>query len=139
HVQSDLAHRDAGDGIRVALVSAGSFWGEINTLSESGLRTAELVTLPLILLILLLLYRGVVAAVVSFVVGLTATVLTFGLLAVIARHHELSIFVQNAATMIGLGVSVDYSLFMISRYTEELSRRRHPTAALAATLRTSRT
>jgi RND superfamily putative drug exporter len=136
-VQADLEERWAGEGIRVALVSSGSFWGEINKLSEEGLRTAELITFPLILIILLLLYRGVVAAVVSFVVGVTAIVLTFGVLAVLAGRFELSIFVQNAATMIGLGVSVDYSLFMISRYAEELSRRRDRTAALAATLRTS--
>jgi RND superfamily putative drug exporter len=136
-VQDEVERRYAADGLRVAMVSAGSFWGEINELSEEGLRTAELITFPLILLILLLLYRGVVAALVSFVVGATATVLTFGLLSVVAQRYELSIFVQNAATMIGLGVSVDYSLFMISRYAEELARGRDRAAALAITLRTS--
>ncbi|GDY32767.1 MMPL family transporter [Gandjariella thermophila] len=136
-VQRDLAGRHAADGLRVSLVSAGSLWGEVNKLSEDGLRDAEMLTLPLILLVLLWLYRGVVAAVVSFVVGVTATVCTFGVLSVLAKNHELSIFVENAATMIGLGVSVDYSLFVISRYADELARGRDRRAALATTLRTS--
>ena len=55
----------------------------------------------------------------------------------LARHCELSIFVENAATMIGLGVSVDYSLFVISRYQAELAAGRDHQAALASTLRTS--
>jgi RND superfamily putative drug exporter len=136
-VQQDVERRYRADGLRVAFVSAGSFWGEINKLSEAGLRTAELITFPLILIILLVLYRGVAAALVSFVVGGTAIVLAFGVLSLVAQRYELSIFVQNAATMIGLGVSVDYALFMISRYTEELARASGRVAALATTLRTS--
>jgi len=136
-VQEDVERRYGEDGLRVAFVSAGSFWGEINKLSQEGLQLAELITFPLILLILLVLYRGVAAAIVSFVVGGTAIVLAFGVLSLVAQRYELSIFVQNAATMIGLGVSVDYALFMISRYTEELARGRDSLAALAITLRTS--
>ncbi|MEU3465702.1 MMPL family transporter [Streptomyces sp. NPDC006733] len=136
-VQRDLDHRYAPEGLRVSMVSAGTFWGEINKLSAEGLQRAELVTFPLVLLILLLLYRGVVAAVVSFVVPVTAIVLTFGVMSVLAAHLELSIFAQNAATMIGLGVGVDYSLFLISRYADELTAGRDRATALAITLRTS--
>ncbi|MFJ8314147.1 MULTISPECIES: MMPL family transporter [unclassified Streptomyces] len=136
-VQEEIDHRWAPDGLRVSLVSAETLWGEINTLSQTGLQQAELITFPLLLVILLLLYRGVAAAVVSFVVSATAIVFTLGVVSLLARHFELSVFVENAATMIGLGVSVDYSLFVISRYVDELGRGRDHTAALAATLRTS--
>jgi RND superfamily putative drug exporter len=136
-VQAQATSRFAPGGLRVALVSADSFFGEINTLSQHELERAELIALPLLLFILVLLFRGVVATVVSFVVSATALTLTFGVLSVLARHFELSIFVQNAATMIGLGVSVDYSLFMITRYSGELSAGRDRLAALARTLRTS--
>ncbi|WP_119729562.1 MMPL family transporter [Thermomonospora amylolytica] len=136
-IQADVADRYERDGLKVSMVSAATLFGEVNTLSAEGLARAETIAFPLIVLILLLLYRGVVAALVSFVVSLTAIVPAFGVLGVLARHVELSIFVQNAALMIGLGVSVDYSLFVISRYTEELARGRDRTAALAATLRTS--
>jgi RND superfamily putative drug exporter len=136
-VQAQVADRFARDGLRVSLVSADSFFGEINTLSQAELARAELIALPLLLFILVLLFRGIVATVVSFVVSGTALTLTFGVLAVLAKHFELSIFVQNAATMIGLGVSVDYSLFMITRYKDELAAGHDRLAALTLTLRTS--
>lgn len=136
-VQAELADRFAAEGLRVSLVSAASLFGEINALSQSSLTQAELIAFPLILVILLWLYRSVVATAVSFVVSMTALGLTFGLLSLLASRFELSIFVQNAATMIGLGVSVDYSLIIISRYAEELRRGRDRFEALVTTLRTS--
>ncbi|MEV4416886.1 MMPL family transporter [Catellatospora sp. NPDC049609] len=136
-VQGELADRFAAEGLRVSLVSAASLFGEINKLSQTSLTEAELIAFPLILVILLWLYRSVVATAVSFVVSMTALGLTFGLLSLLAGRFELSIFVQNAATMIGLGVSVDYSLIIISRYAEELRRGRDRFEALVTTLRTS--
>ncbi|MGH3737348.1 MAG: MMPL family transporter [Micromonosporaceae bacterium] len=136
-VQADLDRRYADQDLRVALVGAGAFFGEVNRLSAEGLGRAELVTLPLILLILVLLYRSVVLTLVSLIVGGVSIGLAFGVLSVLAGQVELSLFVQSAATMIGLGVSVDYSLIVISRYVEEYARRRDRAAALAATLRTS--
>jgi putative drug exporter of the RND superfamily len=116
-IQDSLAA--ANPGVRLALVSAGSFFGEVNTLSQHDLVLAELATLPLIAIILLLLYQSVAAAVVSFVAGGTAIVWTFGLLALLARQYQISVFAENAASMIGLGVSIDYSLFIISRYRSQ--------------------
>ncbi|NDZ80945.1 MMPL family transporter [Streptomyces sp. SID10853] len=136
-VQKDLTGRFDSQGLDVSLVSPASFWGEINTLSQQGLMKAELITLPLIVVILLYLFRGVVAALASLAVGITAIVLTLGVLAPLAAHTELSVFVENAATMLGLGVGVDYSLFMITRFKEELAAGKDVEAAVAETLRTS--
>ena len=88
-VQAELVDRYTAAGLQVALVSADSFWGEINTLGQRQLTRAELLAFPLLLLILILLYRGVVATVVSFVVSVTALTATFGVLALLARHYEL--------------------------------------------------
>jgi len=144
-LQSSLAA--ANPGVRLALVSAASFFGEVNTLSQRDLVLAELATLPVIALVLLLLYRSVAAAVVSFVAGGTAIVLTFGLLSLLARQYQISVFAENAASMIGLGVSIDYSLFIISRYRNERDQEERARAgpvtatrnvsALATALRTS--
>jgi RND superfamily putative drug exporter len=136
-VQAELTRRYEPAGLRVSLVSQASLFGEVNALSEQGLAIAELITFPLILVILLLLYRNIVAALVSLVVGATAVVVTLGLLALVARRYELSLFVQNSATMLGLGVGVDYSLFMISRFTRELRTGCTVEQAVARTLRTS--
>ncbi|MFF7703817.1 MMPL family transporter [Streptomyces lydicus] len=136
-VQKSLTDRFEGKGLEVSLVSPSSFWGEVNTLSQEGLAKAELITMPLIIVILLLLFRSIAAALVSLAVGVSAIVFTLGLLAPISQHYELSVFVENAATMLGLGVGVDYSLFMITRFKEQLAKGQSVEAAVAATLRTS--
>ncbi len=134
-VQAELEEIYAAQGLDVSLVGTASFWGEVNKLSEEGLAHAELLTLPLILLVLVMIFRGVVAALVALSVGITAILATFAVLTVIAGHYELSLFVQNTATMLGLGVGIDYSLFVISRFKEELGRGRSVDEALAETLR----
>jgi RND superfamily putative drug exporter len=136
-VQSSLREQFADRGLQVSLVGAASFWGEVNELSEKGLARAELITLPLILLVLLVLFGGVVAALVALAVGVTSIVLTLAVLTVLAGQYELSLFVQNTATMLGLGVGVDYSLFVIARFKEELAAGRDVESAVVATLRTS--
>jgi RND superfamily putative drug exporter len=137
HLQSDLTATYAPQGLDVSLVGTASFWGEVNALSESGLAHAEMLTLPLILLVLVAIYGGFVAALTSLSVGITSIVGSFAVLTVVARHTELSIFVQNTATMLGLGVGVDYSLFVIARFKEELAEGRTVDEALATTLKTS--
>jgi RND superfamily putative drug exporter len=136
-VQARLADQFSPQGLQVSLVSPASLWGAVNTLSAEELATAEMVVLPLIAVILFLLYKSVVAAITSLTVGVTAIVLTLGTLSPIAHHWQLSIFVVNAATMLGLGVGVDYSLFVISRFQEELGRGRTVSDAVAESLRRS--
>lgn len=137
HLQQELTSRYAAQGLEVSLVGTAAFWGEVNAVSESGLARAELITMPLILLVLLSLYGGFVAALASLTVGVTSILASFAVLAVLARHTELSVFVQNTASMLGLGVGVDYSLFVIARFKEELARGRPVEQAVAVTLRTS--
>lgn len=127
----------AQPGLTVSLVSEAAFWGEATALSKKGLEHAELVTLPLLLVILLLLYGGVAAALSSLAVAASSIAFTTGVLTLLAEHVELSVFVQNAATMLGLGIGVDYSLFIISRFQAELRAGRSVDDALAVTLRTS--
>ncbi len=136
-IQASIDEHFAGQGLLVSLVGPASLWGEINVLSEHGLLRAELLALPLLLGIMLWIYRGWVAAGLSLLVAITSVVWTLGVLSVLARFVELSIFVQNAATMLGLGVAVDYSLFIISRYREQVENGESQDAALTSALRTS--
>jgi RND superfamily putative drug exporter len=136
-IQTRLTDNFAEQGLEVSLVGTAAFWGEVNHLSERGLLRAELLTLPLILLVLVLLFGGVVAALASLSVGITAILFSFAVLTMLARSYELSVFVQNTATMLGLGVGVDYSLFVIARFKEELAAGRTVDEAIATTMRTS--
>lgn len=135
--QAVLTDTFGRQGVTVSLVSPAAMWGAVNIASQQDLLRAELFTLPLIMVILLMIYRSVTAAIVSLAVGVTAIIFTLGVLSPIAHHVEMSVFIENAATMLGLGVGVDYSLFIISRYTEELRRGRTASEAVAESLRTS--
>lgn len=136
-LQDALDDRYGERALHVSLVGPAPLWGEINVLSERGLLRAELLALPFLLVVMLWVYRGWVAAALSLLVAMTSVLWTLGILSVVARHVELSLFVQNPATMLGLGVAVDYSLFVISRYREQLTAGEDVEQALASALRTA--
>ncbi|MCC6793397.1 MAG: MMPL family transporter, partial [Thermomicrobiales bacterium] len=106
-----------------ALVAGGpAFYADIETVGQRDLRRAELIAFPFALVALLLVFGSVVAALVPLAVGgLGVAAVLFALYGT-AHAIDLSIFVLNLATMLGLGLAVDYSLFVTSRFREELAR-----------------
>ncbi|MGZ3641862.1 MAG: MMPL family transporter [Candidatus Limnocylindrales bacterium] len=110
-------------GLRLLLGGGPAFYGDIQAVSESDLRRAELVSLPLAALALLLVFGTVVAAGVPLVVGGSAVLVALAAIFLLAGVTPMSIFVLNLATLLGLGLGVDYSLLLTSRFREELARR----------------
>ncbi len=110
-------------GIRSYLAGGPAFYGDIQTVSESDLRRSEIVSLPLAAIALLLVFGSAVSAVVPLAVGGTAVALSLAIIFVLASLTPMSIFVLNLTTLLGLGLGVDYSLLMTSRFREELARR----------------
>jgi len=109
---------------------------DFETVTERDLKRAETVSLPLALLMLLFVFGSVVAAGLPIGVGLLAVAGGFVGTLLLARVMDVSIYATNIVTMIGLGVAIDYSLFVVSRFREEV--RRHPVPdALARTMATS--
>ena len=108
---------------RVAGLSGGpgGRFGATNEVGAAALTRVELILFPLVVAILLILYRSVAAALISLVVSVTAIVIAMGVLTWLAGIVELNVVVQSIATMLGLGVSVDYSLIMIRRFIDELT------------------
>ena len=90
--------------------------------SSSDLRTAELYAFPLLFLLSLLFFRSLVAALLPLLVGALAIVGTFLMLRVASELTSVSIFALNLVTGLGLGLAIDYSLFIVSRYREEIAR-----------------
>jgi RND superfamily putative drug exporter len=115
-------------GMKVFLAGGPAFYGDIQTVSESDLRRSETVSLPLAGLALLLVFGSVVAAGVPLAVGGAAVLLALAVIYVLASLTPMSVFVLNLATLLGLGLGVDYSLLMTSRFREELARRLGPDA-----------
>ena len=110
-------------GLTVELAGGPAFYGDVQTVSEADLRRSELISLPLAALTLLLVFGSVVAAGIPLVVGGAAVVVALAAIFVVASLTPMSIFVLNLATLLGLGLGVDYSLLMTSRFREELSLR----------------
>jgi RND superfamily putative drug exporter len=127
--------------LEVGLSGGPAFYGDVQDVSEADLRRSELISLPLAGLALLLVFGSVIAAMLPLAVGGTAVVVALAGIDQIAAVTPMSIFVLNLATLLGLGLGVDYSLLMTSRFREELSargwQREAVEAAVGATLATA--
>lgn len=110
-------------GLTVELAGGPAFYGDVQTVSEADLQRSELISLPLAALTLLLVFGSVVAAGVPLVVGGSAVVVALAVIFAVASVTPMSIFVLNLATLLGLGLGVDYSLLLTSRFREELAVR----------------
>lgn len=109
--------------LTVTLAGAPAFYEDVERISERDLRRAEMIAIPFALLALLLVFGSVVGAMVPLVVGGLSVAAVLGLVYVVAGVVDMSIFVLNLATMLGLGLAIDYSLFMTSRFREERQHR----------------
>jgi putative drug exporter of the RND superfamily len=113
----------AAPGLDVELAGGPAFYGDVQTVSESDLRRSEVISLPLAALALLVVFGSVVAAGFPLVVGGTSVVVALAVIFLVASATPMSIFVLNLATLLGLGLGVDYSLLLTSRFREELAKR----------------
>ena len=108
--------------LSVYVAGAPAFYADIETVSQRDLRRAELLAFPVALAALLLVFGTVVAAAIPLAVGGFGVAAVLVSLYLVAQTTDLSIFVLNLATMLGLGLAVDYSLFITSRFREEFSK-----------------
>ncbi len=95
---------------------------QVNKQVEKDLRMAELLAFPLLFLLSLLFFRSLVASVLPLMIGGLAIVGTFLILRLASEVGSISIFALNLTTALGLGLSIDYSLFVVSRYREEIAK-----------------
>jgi uncharacterized membrane protein YdfJ with MMPL/SSD domain len=110
---------------------------QVNTQVSHDLAHAELLAFPFVFLLSLLFFRSLVAALLPPLLGGLAIVTTFFALRIIAGFVDLSVFALNLTTGLGLGLAIDYSLFMVSRYREESARSGFGVDAVRRTLQTA--
>jgi uncharacterized membrane protein YdfJ with MMPL/SSD domain len=104
---------------------------------QEDLARAELLAFPLLFLVSLIVFRGLVAALLPLAIGMTTILTTFLAMRGVNAVEPMSVFALNLVIGLGLGLAIDYSLFIVSRFREEIQRGRDTAAALAATLRTA--
>ncbi|HEV2065394.1 MAG TPA: MMPL family transporter [Thermomicrobiales bacterium] len=105
--------------LTIILAGAPAFYADIETASQRDLRRAELIALPFALIALLFVFGSVAAAVVPLVIGCASVAVILLTIRGVAQFADISIFALNLATMLGLGLAVDYCLFVTSRFREE--------------------
>ena len=128
---------DQPSGITLLLTGVAPATQDQAVQSERELVQAETVSFPFAALILILVFASLVAAGMPLVVAALAIPTTLAGVYLAAQVTELSIYVQNVATMLGLALAIDYSLFMVSRFREELRRGRDVATAVEITVATS--
>jgi RND superfamily putative drug exporter len=141
----DKQIQDAGEAIEdqfagrpgVAVGGPAVVAAQVNDQVEHDLRKAELLVFPLLFLLSLLFFRGFVAALVPLLIGGAAIVGTFLLLRVASELTSVSVYALNVTIGLGLGLAIDYSLFVVSRYREEIAKDGAGLAAMRRTLRTA--
>ncbi len=106
--------------LEVQLTGSPPIYRDILKTSEEDLRRAETFSLPLALLVLLLVFGGLVAAGAPLISGGAAVISTLAVMYLLAQRTDMSIFALNMATMLGLGLGIDYALLMVNRFREEL-------------------
>jgi RND superfamily putative drug exporter len=110
---------------------------DVRTVSKEDTRVGERKALPFSAFVLVLAFGALVAAIAPLVIGVLAIIMALGLVQVAAGLYPMSVFVLTIVSMVGLGVGIDYSLLMVTRFREEMNRGRGPREAAERTIDTA--
>lgn len=133
----DLRRALTAEGLTLTLTGRVPFQHDLDQMLRRDLLRAEAIALPIALLVLLWVFRTAVAAILPVAVGALAVLGGTAIVLALSRVVDISSYTVNVASLIGLGVAIDYSLFLVSRYREELAGGRDHRAALLRTMATT--
>jgi putative drug exporter of the RND superfamily len=122
------------DDLKIAVGGPAAEFEDIATQIAHDLKIAEAIALPITLLLLLLVFRNLIAALLPVVIGAFSLVVTLAVLRLVAFFTDVSIFALNMTTGLGLALAIDYSLFLVARYREELGNGRSVEEATRITM-----
>ena len=126
-----------GDVLDVAVGGQAQSFRQVSTQVESDLVRAETITFPIVLILLILVFGSVVAAGLPLAVAAISVVGTLLVLFLLTLVTDVSIFSINLTTALGIGLGIDYSLFIVSRFREEVSAGLSPHDAVVRTVETA--
>jgi RND superfamily putative drug exporter len=129
----DNADANETQGTEVLIAGGASLGDEFQKQAQHDLERGESFGIPIALLVLVLVFGSLIAAGVPLVLGILGIIVTVGISAVLGQAFQLSFFITNVITMMGLAVGIDYSLFIVSRYREERARGLEKIDAITAT------
>lgn len=108
-------------GLRTDVGGQWAVFGDVNSQVGKDIARAESLSMPIVFLLSLLIFGSVVSALMPTLVGGVAVVGAFAIVRVITGVTEVSVFAINVITLLGMGLAIDYALFVVSRFREELA------------------
>jgi uncharacterized membrane protein YdfJ with MMPL/SSD domain len=136
-LRKDIAAGKTEDGVAAYLVGQEALWAGMQDVSKRQLASAERVGFPIVLLILLFVFGSLAAALLPLGLGVGSVLVTGAGIWWLSQRIGMSVFVTNVASMIGIGVAVDYSLFVLARFREEIALGASRAEARRRAMRTS--
>jgi RND superfamily putative drug exporter len=136
-LRKDLKRLSYPGGVHPWVTGGPALFLDLNIASTKSLRSGELIALPVAFIILLLIFRSLVAAFIPVLVATLGVTCTLGVLSLLANEMSVTFFVPNLVTMIGLGVGIDYCLIYLARYRRERANHLTTQEALYITWKTA--
>ncbi|MCX4823218.1 MMPL family transporter [Streptomyces sp. NBC_01142] len=130
-------YRGAHGPVKVSVGGPVAVQHEMTTIIQEDLLRAELIALPVTLVLLVMVFGSAIAALLPLGVGIVAILGTNAVLRGITEFADVSVFAQNLTTALGLGLAIDYALFIVRRFREELAAGAEVREAVGSTLRTA--
>jgi RND superfamily putative drug exporter len=121
--------------LKAHLTGTEAIFADTSSASEKSINTAEAVGIPIALLVLILVFGALVAGFLPLLIGMVTIVIALALAFIVGQAMDLSVFIKNIATMLGLGLGIDYSLFILTRYRGERRAGRSVDDAVVETVR----
>ena len=124
-------------GLSIQVGGPSAVFSDVGAQVESDIARAESLTIPLVVLLCLFIFGSLVSATLPALVGGIAILGSFALLRLFTTMTDVSIFAINVITLLGVGLAIDYALFVVSRFREELAAGRSTPDAVAVTMATA--
>ncbi|MGO9381659.1 MAG: MMPL family transporter [Mycobacterium sp.] len=136
-VKGDQPGQTANGRVRLYVIGQGALSAAAAANTKHDIAAAERWNLPIILIVLLAVFGSLAAAAIPLALGICTVVVTMGLVYLLSAYTTMSVFVTSTVSMFGIALAVDYSLFILMRFREELRAGRQPTEAVDAAMATS--
>ncbi|HJQ42399.1 MAG TPA: MMPL family transporter [Jatrophihabitantaceae bacterium] len=125
------------DGVTVRAGGIGATVSRVNDLTKSDLARSEMIAIPITVVVLVLVFGSLIAALLPLVIGISSIIGTMAILRLLALGTDVSVYALNMTTAMGLALAIDYSLFVVSRYREEIRNGATPDDAIRTTSQTA--
>src|SRR5208283_48061 len=136
-IHGDQSGQTANGHVRLYVIGQGALSAAAAANTKHDIAAAERWNLPIILIVLLAVFGSLAAAAIPLALGICTVVVTMGLVYLLSAYTTMSVFVTSTVSMFGIALAVDYSLFILMRFREELRAGRQPNEAVDAAMATS--